>query len=61
MILNDTSFSNGNFKFLGYTSTAAEHAYRGTKVGCIGLFTQALTTGEITSITRWGLERLGRY
>ena len=56
-IINNMTLLNGNISFLGYTTSASWTPVVGAKIGAIGIFSQALTASEITSITNWGLLR----
>ena len=53
LYFNNLSQSNGNLNILGVTGDATWTPYAGAKVGCIGIYSQALTASEKTAITNW--------
>ena len=55
-IFNNLTLVNGNITFLGHNTDFPAGPYIGSKVGAIAVFSQALTAGEITSLSTWGIK-----
>jgi hypothetical protein len=60
LILNDLALSDGSLHFFRWNDVPEEVPYRGTKLGCVAMFTQSLATSELASITNWGFQRFNR-
>jgi hypothetical protein len=61
VIILNTSFSSNSWEFLGNSTYLNNHAFTGTKLGCIIYYNTVLTSTNIADITKWGLERFGSF
>ena len=59
--MNNLSLKNGDINFMAYSVDATWGINVGEKGGFIAMFSRALTSAEITNLSKWELERFGAY